>query len=395
MNTLTLRLPVLVMLLLCIVATASNRSQAQSSGASSISFQGALTGTNGQTLPNGSYNLGFKFYTNALTTNALATTNVTGVLVTGGIASTTIPVEAAWFDGQTRYFGISVNGGVELEPRVLVTAVPYAISASALETNVVIGTNGFVGIGTGNPAARLEVRGEVVSGRVSILSGGQCLRVDSDFQNLTETETARFAAHDPFWGVFDMGLAINYRNPGGPANTFDILRAFKEGSVLFAVDGEGKTRTRVLQITGGADLAEHLSVADDHPTDEYRVKPGMAVSIDPSGNRKFKISDEPYDRKRVGIISGGNGVKPGLILGDEGNPAVAGDQPIALTGQVWCHADATFGPIVPGDLLTTSSTPGHAMKVSDDAKARFAVLGQALTGLKKGRGWVQVLVGKQ
>ena len=88
-------------------------------------------------------------------------------------------------------------------------------------------------------------------------------------------------------------------------------------------------------------------------------------------------------------------MKPGLILGDEGNAAVAGDQPIALTGQVWVHADASFGAITPGDLLTTSSTPGYAMKVTDDAKARFAVLGQALTELKAGRGWVQVLVGKQ
>jgi hypothetical protein len=48
-----------------------------------------------------------------------------------------------------------------------------------------------------------------------------------------------------------------------------------------------------------------------------------------------------------------------------------------------------------GDLPTTSATPGHAMRVSDFDKARFAVLGQALTGLKEGRGWVQVLVGKQ
>jgi len=35
------------------------------------------------------------------------------------------------------------------------------------------------------------------------------------------------------------------------------------------------------------------------------------------------------------------------------------------------------------------------MEVSEDAKARFAVLGQALTNQAKGRGWVQVLVGKQ
>jgi len=161
------------------------------------------------------------------------------------------------------------------------------------------------------------------------------------------------------------------------------------------LDVNGTTVTRVLRITGGADLAEHLNVTDTKPTDEFKIAPGMVVSIDPSGNRQFKLSDEPYDRKRVGIISGGNGVKSGLVLRQEGNPEADGDQPVALTGQVWCYADASFGAIEPGDLLTTSSTPGHAMKVTDFDRARFAVLGQALTGLKEGRGWVQVLVEKQ
>ena len=168
----------------------------------------------------------------------------------------------------------------------------------------------------------------------------------------------------------------------------DQVRIFNtaSGRVPFSIDsGNGVTSVKVLRIEGGADLAEHLSVTDANPGDEFKVEPGMVVSIDPSGNRKFKLADEPYDRKRVGIISGGNGVQPGLVLRDEGNPQADGEQPIALTGQVWCHADTTFGPITPGDLLTTSSTPGHAMKVTDDAKARFAVLGQALTGLKEGR----------
>jgi hypothetical protein len=161
------------------------------------------------------------------------------------------------------------------------------------------------------------------------------------------------------------------------------------------LDVHGTVRTYVLQVTGGADLAEHFTVDAALPHSQFKVEPGMVVSIDPIGNRKFKLADEPYDRKRVGIISGGNGVKAGLVLRDEGNPQADGDQPIALTGQVWCHADASFGPITPGDLLTTSSTPGHAMKVTDLDKARLAVLGQALTALKEGRGWVQVLVGKE
>jgi hypothetical protein len=43
-------------------------------------------------------------------------------------------------------------------------------------------------------------------------------------------------------------------------------------------------------------------------------------------------------------------------------------------------------------LLTTSATPGHAMKVSNHAKAQGAILGKAMSGLEKGRGMVLVLV---
>ena len=43
--------------------------------------------------------------------------------------------------------------------------------------------------------------------------------------------------------------------------------------------------------------------------------------------------------------------------------------------------------------MPTNRTPGHTMKVSEDAKARFAVLGQALTRLAGVHLWVQVLGG--
>src|SRR6266850_169295 len=101
--------------------------QAQSSSVNSISFQGALTGASGQPLSNGSYNLTFKFYTNANTATALATSNVPNVPVTGGIASSSITVDASWFNGRTRYLGITINNGQELSPRIMVTAVPYAL----------------------------------------------------------------------------------------------------------------------------------------------------------------------------------------------------------------------------------------------------------------------------
>jgi hypothetical protein len=45
-----------------------------------------------------------------------------------------------------------------------------------------------------------------------------------------------------------------------------------------------------------------------------------------------------------------------------------------------------------GDLLTTSATPGHAMKVADPARALGTVLGKALGSLRQGRALVPILV---
>jgi hypothetical protein len=46
-------------------------------------------------------------------------------------------------------------------------------------------------------------------------------------------------------------------------------------------------------------------------------------------------------------------------------------------------------------LLTTSSTPGHAMKVTDHARAQGAILGKAMSSLAEGKGMVLVLVSLQ
>ena len=46
-----------------------------------------------------------------------------------------------------------------------------------------------------------------------------------------------------------------------------------------------------------------------------------------------------------------------------------------LVGKVFCKVD---GAIDVGDLLTTSQTPGHAMKATDPQRAFGAVIGKAL-----------------
>jgi hypothetical protein len=68
---------------------------------------------------------------------------------------------------------------------------------------------------------------------------------------------------------------------------------------------------------------------------------------------------------------------------------------VALTGRVYCLVDADRGGIAPGDLITTSDTPGHGMKVADHTRAQGAIVGKAMTGLESGRGLVLVLVSLQ
>ena len=112
--------------------------------------------------------------------------------------------------------------------------------------------------------------------------------------------------------------------------------------------------------------------------------------IDAEHPGQLKLSTRAYDTQVAGVVSGANGINPGISLQQEG--ALAGGQNVALTGRVYVCADATYGAIKPGDLLTTSDTPGFAMKVTDHARAQGTTLGKAMSGLKEGKGMVLVLV---
>jgi hypothetical protein len=61
---------------------------------------------------------------------------------------------------------------------------------------------------------------------------------------------------------------------------------------------------------------------------------------------------------------------------------------VALAGRVPVKADAGFGAIEAGDLLTVSPTPGLAMKAAEAGP----VVGTALEDLASGRGTIQMLV---
>ena len=170
---------------------------------------------------------------------------------------------------------------------------------------------------------------------------------------------------------------------GFSVNDEDMARIDSDGLHVY-----GRTSTPVLEITGGSDLSEKFDVSgsDMHPV------PGMLVSIDPDNPGRLVVSTTPYDMKVAGVVSGAGGINPGMVMGQAGSEADGG-YPVALTGRVYCLADASYGAIEPGDLLTTSHTPGHAMKASDYSRAHGTIIGKAMQGLGSGeKGQILILV---
>ena len=114
----------------------------------------------------------------------------------------------------------------------------------------------------------------------------------------------------------------------------------------------------------------------------------------------LSLSTKEYDRKVAGIVSGAKGYKPAIVLDKQNQNEHMQDSdkqrlPLALMGKVYCKVDATHSSIEIGDLLTTSSTKGYAMKADDSIKAFGSVVGKALGSISEGLGMIPVLVSLQ
>lgn len=141
-----------------------------------------------------------------------------------------------------------------------------------------------------------------------------------------------------------------------------------------------------ISIEGGSDLAEPFPIS----MQDEKVTEGEVVIIDEDHPGHLKRADRAYDTRVAGVVSGANGINPGIQMEQQG--LLEGNKNVALTGRVYVLADASERAIRPGDLLTTSDSPGRAMKVGDHLRAQGAILGKAMTGLSKGKGMVLVLV---
>jgi len=112
--------------------------------------------------------------------------------------------------------------------------------------------------------------------------------------------------------------------------------------------------------------------------------------VDSSTNRQLTLATQSYSTLVAGIYS----TKPGVLATTHkmDEAGFQGEVPLAVVGIVPCKVSAENGAIERGDLLVTSSTPGHAMKGTDRNRMLGAVVAKALEPLSEGKGVIQVLV---
>lgn len=237
-----------------------------------------------------------------------------------------------------------------------------------------------VGIGTTNPKAGLHVSGDGNAGIVWIERSGKSLVLNPNYGGKNKF------AHIATYEGSDMGLKLD-------VNEQTKLTITTGGNV-----GIGTTNPQEnldvdgnINVTGdiklsGADCAEYFDVEESQP-----LSPGTVMVI--GDENKLHQCTEAYDKKVAGVLSGAGNCKPGIVL--DRQQSQNNRMPVALTGKVFCKVDAQYSPIAIGDLLTTSPTPGHAMKADQPRKAFGAVIGKALRPLTEGQGLVPILIALQ
>lgn len=181
---------------------------------------------------------------------------------------------------------------------------------------------------------------------------------------------------------------------GGSALHGGIIRASRgnddEGNAPISYEGSSHTFNTTVSVpvleVRGADIVEKFQSKET-------LEAGILVTIDENDIHNYKTTNKAYQKGIVGIVSGANGVKHGMLL--EQNDALAGNTKVAIAGRVYVKATAQNGAIKAGDMLTSSDKVGYAMKSTNRRKAYGSVIGKALTSLASGEGYVLVLVGLQ
>jgi hypothetical protein len=296
------------------------------------------------------------------------------------------------------------SGFLNVRPDALAVAPnPSLRFLTADVMRMIITNTGTVGIGTSAPAARLHIEADTFNpgaGQSAIL-----------IKSANTQDAILGMGAGPSWSDNIDGFVIGYNGNSGVGRGFIGTRPTTgTGQINFAVKNvtemtltsTGLTVTDTLNvgnivatgsITGATVIgAVYQDVAEWVPA-TTNIDAGTVVVLNRAKSNEVMASTRAYDTSVAGVVS----AQPGILLGIEG----VGKEQIATTGRVKVRVDARVNPVLVGDLLVTSDTPGTAMRsepMSINGRAFHqpgTIIGKALEPLEDGVGEILVLLSMQ
>ncbi|KPL02263.1 MAG: hypothetical protein AMJ90_06340 [candidate division Zixibacteria bacterium SM23_73_2] len=330
-----------------------------------INYQGMLTTPGESPVSDGPYNLTFKIYGSESGTDSLWREYHTGVQVTNGLFNVTLgsisTLSSYVFDGSVRYLGITVGSDSELSPRTRLTSVAYAYKADIADSATVavstpmgggwwdIGTvvrlqnnQDSVGIGTGLPAEKLHVVGNIRLGNLGAIKFG-----DDDTRIYESADNLFFTANNDIYVEPDDDIYI--RADGGS----DWIRFDPEAREV----GIGTMEpTEMLHIENSASGgAAFLKLETSHATNYHEV--GMRIQT-PVNMWHLRMDDDAHnnlpDTGSLALRSQNSG-KEVMVWTDDGHVGIGTTQP---SSKLDVNGDLEVTGAYKGNISSSSSSDG-------------------------------------
>lgn len=376
-----------------------------------IPIQGRLTDSGGNPL-DGTYDLTFSLYGDSSGGTALCQ-DVDSVDVDDGLFTAHVNgCLSSNINGRQLYLGVSVGTDAEMTPRQPIYPVPYAWTLrpgaviSDTTSNALVHIENWHASGRGLRAYAMSESGTnygVVGASRSPNGYGGYFYNTNDGVGVHGQSEGGYGLYGQggAWGVYGVGASQGvmgecsssygfggyFRHSDGglalvadsnAADNDDIFRVRNNFNTRFKVQGDGDVYIDGSYYDTGADFAEMVSAQGD-------LEPGDVLIIGADG--QVTRSTAPYQISVVGVYS----TRPGFVGGVGENDDLSGKVPLAILGIVPVKASAENGAIRAGELVVSSSTPGHAMRAGD-SPPQGTVLGKALGTLQKGTGVIDILV---
>lgn len=357
-----------------------------------LNYQGTLRDAQGN-LVTGTRTMSFGIYDAVLDGNLLHAEEVSDISVRDGIFNVVLgdgaTLSSSVFASGPRFIGITVAPDPnEMVPRQRLHPVPWAAQA----TTAIQATNAANATNATNAGTATTLVANATINSVRVNPGNLTVGAHNHDGAYKLDVDGRIIARSDIWtsgaltaqNIDSLGnLSIGYGSPGQAARSsyaLDVagnthmrgeLTVSQQAVVHGKVTAGGGFNGRCGPTPGAVNLIVtcNSDVAETFGTDE-RTEPGDLVVFIPQ-DRNFpavQLSTQPYEGTIVGVVS----TDPGLVF-DQGETHLAGDitnlitdekTVVAMVGRVPTKFSLENGPIAVGDPLTSSSTPGIAMKAT-------------------------------